>query len=74
MLYGSDIGSPIQDIPSWEECGDLCSNNADCDSFTWLSSQSQCFLMTGEPNQLLPNPGAFSGMSTCLASLGLIMI
>ena len=66
-LPGSDLGQGIADIPSWLECGQLCSNTPDCGSFTWNSVNSYCFLKRGVPNQSAFT-GSISGMASCFNS------
>ena len=64
-LPGSDLGNVIKDIPSWSECGQQCTSNPDCGSFTWNSRNNKCFLKRGVPNQSAYT-GAISGTASCL--------
>ena len=70
---GIDIAT-IKDVASWADCGELCSNNPDCKSFTWvgpgpdvsvLDLIQDCFLKNAVPSQS-PLTGVHSGVSDCL--------
>ena len=52
FLHGSDIGSPIQDISSWEECGDLCNDDTKypkCEYWTYNQNTTLCYIQWDEP-------------------------
>ena len=68
---GSDLNK-IKDITSWADCGELCYNNPDCKSFSWVGPESwlldliqDCFLKNAVPSQS-PLTGVYSGVSDCL--------
>ena len=64
-LNGSDLGPGIENIPSWQECATLCTENDQCDSFTWNSGEeSQCWLKRGVP-KAIKNTERISGTASC---------
>ena len=71
-LAGSDLAG-IKNVGSWAECSEHCSNNADCQSFTWVGpdftpnpeQRQDCYLKNGVPSQSTLM-GVASGTSDCL--------
>ena len=61
-LPGSDI-SIIHPIRSWFKCGQLCTINPRCVSFTW-NTFLECFLKSGVPSRTATT-SASSGSAIC---------
>ena len=70
-LPGHDIGS-VLDVPSWEKCSTLCSENSDCFFWTWVDDSytldpaviHKCYLKNGHSGST-PIQGLVSGSAGC---------
>merc|ERR1719470_574920 len=65
-LFGSDLGG-ISDVPDWTTCGQLCSYNPDCGSFSWNYNLRLCLLKKGVPDPA-EREGWNSGTLSCFKS------
>merc|ERR1719341_2397645 len=74
-LAGNDIEAAL-DVPSWEECSDLCSKKRECTVWTWVDSSytinteiiNKCHLKDGSPGPSSVT-GLVSGAAGCKPDL-----
>jgi len=54
------------DVPSWRECAQGCSKEAECTAFTYVQKTKCCYLKKGDAkSNKVAAPGLISGDNTC---------